>query len=102
MLFLHIYTEITVFSLLFSPSFWYKSHLLEKQIGKKNWQDTPPSEDKKLFVRRRTAVRLPYEQLSDRSPTAVRLQSDSCRTGKHGFLNLHFLLISRFWAGISV
>ena len=95
-LFLHKYTETTAFYPFSSPSFQQKSHLLEEQIDSKKETNHPPSEDKQLFVRRRTAVRLPYEQLSDRSPTAVRLHSDSCRTGKHGFLNLHFLLISRF------
>ena len=93
--FAYIYKK-TAFLSFFCAAFWYKLNLLEEQIGKGNEKKGPLPEDKQLFACRRTAVRLPYGQLSVRSPTAVRLQSDSCRTGKHGFLNLHFLLISRF------
>ena len=79
--FAYIYKK-TAFLSFFCAAFWYKLNLLEEQIGKGNEKKGPLPEDKQLFACRRTAVRLPYGQLSVRSPTAVRLQSDSCRTGK--------------------
>lgn len=90
---MHIYTEKTVFLSFFSPSFLYKSNLLEEQIGKKNRKNGPLSEDKQLFACRRTAVRLN----SDSCPSGVRQLSDSSPTvvglGKHYLLHLSPLLI---------
>ena len=61
----------------------------------KKW---PYKEEGKQSVGRQTAVCPPTDscqtgagQLSDWSPTVVRLRSDSCRTGKHHFYALFSL-----------